>query len=103
MHRVPAGRYRGSACGIGALESWPEADQLFRHDPSWIGGDAAYSVDLGGGRVLWLFGDSFIAKSPARSRADASFIRNSVAIQSGSADPSAALQALHQAMLRAAV
>ena len=79
----------GGACAIGAFESWPEADQLFRHDPSWIGGDAAYSVDLGGGRVLWLFGDSFIAKSPARSRADAWFIRNSVAIQSGSADPSA--------------
>ena len=78
------------ACAIGALESWPEADQLFRHDPSWIGGDAAYSVDLGAGRVLWMFGDSFIAKSPARSRADAAFIRNSVAIQSGSADPSAA-------------
>ncbi len=99
MHCVPAARHRGwqrsqagagGACAIGALESWPEADQLFRHDPSWIGGDAAYSVDLGGGRVLWLFGDSFIAKSPARSRADASFIRNSVAIQSGSADPSAA-------------
>jgi hypothetical protein len=72
------------------MQSWPEADPLFRNDPSWIGADAAYSVDLGGGRILWLFGDSFIAKSAARSRSNSWFVRNSVAIQSGSADPSSA-------------
>jgi hypothetical protein len=71
------------------MASWPEADALFRNDPSWIGADAAYSVDLGSGRVLWLFGDSFIAKTSARSRSDAWFIRNSVAIENGY-DPSTA-------------
>src|SRR5450755_1316872 len=62
---------------------WPEASVLFRGDSTWIGGDGAYSVDLGGSRVLWLFGDSFIATSSARSRSASYFIRNSVALQTG--------------------
>ena len=45
--------------GIDA-EPWPEADELFRSDPHWLGSDDAYSIDLGDGRVLWLFGDTFI-------------------------------------------
>jgi hypothetical protein len=63
--------------------AWPEADQLFRSDPRWLGGDAAFSVDLGAGRVLWLFGDSFVARKAGDSRADSLFIRNSAAIQTG--------------------
>jgi hypothetical protein len=66
---------------------WPEADRLFRSGPLWLGGDAAFSVDLGGGRVLWMFGDSFIAEKPNSTRRQAAFIRNSVAIQTGY-DPS---------------
>jgi len=66
---------------------WPEADRLCRSDPRWLGGDAAFSVDLGSGRVLWLFGDSFIAGKPNSTRRQAAFIRNSVAIQNGY-DPS---------------
>jgi hypothetical protein len=66
---------------------WPEADELFRHDPQWMGSDGAYSTDLGNGRVLWLFGDSGIAKDA--SRTDSWFIRNSLAIQTGY-DPSTA-------------
>jgi hypothetical protein len=64
-------------------EPWPEASALFRGDSEWIGGDGAYSVDLGASRVLWLFGDSFIATSNARSRSESYFIRNSVALQTG--------------------
>jgi hypothetical protein len=71
------------------LEPWPEADSLFRGDPLWLGGDDAYSIDLGRGRVLWLFGDSFVATSGARSRRRATMVRNSVAIQQGY-DPSTA-------------
>ena len=77
----------GAACGL-SLSSWSQADALFQHDPAWIGSDAAYSIDLGGSRVLWLFGDTFIAKDGARTRQNAWFIRNSVGIQSGSYDPS---------------
>ncbi len=64
---------------------WPEADLLFRRDPHWVGGDGAYSIDLGKGRILWLFGDSVIDPSGSRSRqsAGAKMIGNSIAIQKG--------------------
>ena len=63
--------------------SWPQADRLFQSDPRWLGGDAAFSVDLGHGRVLWLFGDSFIAAKTGETRRQAALVRNSVAIESG--------------------
>lgn len=66
-----------------AAAPWPAADQLFRSDPLWLGGDGAFSVDLGGGRVLWMLGDSFIATSPGQTRRQATFVRNSVAIETG--------------------
>ncbi len=64
-------------------QPWPKADRLFRTGPRWLGGDDAYSIDLGNGRVLWLFGDSFIAKKPGDSRQNSVMVRNSVAIQKG--------------------
>lgn len=81
----------GQGVSYSKVESspWPEADRLFRSDPRWLGGDAAFSVDLGGGRVLWMFGDSFIAKKTGETRRQSAFIRNSVAIQTGY-DPSRA-------------
>jgi Domain of unknown function (DUF4185) len=69
--------------------SWPEADALFRTDPRWLGGDDAYSIDLGAGRILWLFADSFIATSPAGTRRESALVRNTLAIQHGY-DPSSA-------------
>lgn len=68
---------------------WPEADALFRKDARWLGGDDAYSIDLGAGRILWLFGDSFIATSPAGKRQESLMVRNTLAIQRGY-DPSSA-------------
>jgi hypothetical protein len=69
--------------------AWPEADRLFHADPRWLGGDAAFSVDLGNGRVLWLFGDSFVATKPGRGRSASRMPRNTVAMQNGY-DPSRA-------------
>jgi hypothetical protein len=69
--------------------SWPEADKLFHADPRWLGGDAAFSTDLGNGRVLWMFGDSFVAPKAGATRGQSAFIRNSVAVQTGY-DPSLA-------------
>lgn len=74
----------------GQGEEWAAADGLFRGDARWVGGDGAYSVDLGGGRILWLFGDSFVATTEARTRGRSKMIRNSVALQTG-ADPETAL------------
>ena len=58
-------------------------DALFHQDPRWLGGDGAYSIDLGGDRSLWLFGDSFIATSAAHKRSESTFIRNSIAVMTG--------------------
>lgn len=70
-------------------EPWTQADRLFRTDSSWLGGDVAYSVDLGRERVLWLFGDSFVARDARADREHSTLVRNSVAIESGY-DPSRA-------------
>ncbi len=68
---------------------WAEADALFQRDRHWVGGDGAYSIDLGEGRVLWMFGDSWIDSSGRGSRAEATMVSNSLAIQRGY-DPSTA-------------
>jgi len=88
MAQSSADSAENSAAPIKASE-WPQADRLIRSDPQWLGGDAAFSVDLGGGRVLWMFGDSFIAENPGATRRQSAFVRNSVAIQTGY-DPSQA-------------
>lgn len=75
-----------------AAEPWPEADALFRRDTRWRGSDAANSIDLGDGRVLWTFGDTFVdvQREPAkRHRKGSTFVRNTVAIQNGY-DPTSA-------------
>jgi hypothetical protein len=62
---------------------WPQADRAFRGDARWLGGDGAYSIDLGGDRTLWLFGDSFISALPEGTRARSTLVRNSVAVMEG--------------------
>ena len=76
VHQGPQGS------GIKA-ERWYEAEQLFRNDDRWLGGDGAYSVDLGAARVLWLFGDSLVGRGYSRDRSGAAVVRNTVAIQRG--------------------
>jgi hypothetical protein len=66
-----------------SADPWPEAGARFRQNGVWLGGDGAVSVDLGGGRVLWLFGDSFVAPQAGVGRQRAVVIRNSLAIQKG--------------------
>jgi len=68
---------------------WREADQVFHRDPHWLGADVASTVDLGGGRILWLFGDTWIDPSGAGTRRGARMVSNSVAIQNGT-DPTTA-------------
>jgi hypothetical protein len=76
-------------CGCASLTSthlaraYPEAELAFRQDPRWRGGDAALSIALGPDRVLWLFGDSFVAPGGQAQRAASTLVRNSVALQSG--------------------
>jgi len=78
------------AClAIGCIAKGPtgsafvEADRLFHQDPRWLGGDGALSIRLSDNRILWLFGDSFIATSNTRVRTESMLVRNTVAIQTG--------------------
>ena len=79
----------GSLAAAQTVASWPEADKLFHSDLRWLGADGAYSIDLGNGRVLWIFSDTFVARKAGDDRRHAAFVHNTVAIQSGY-DPSQA-------------
>jgi hypothetical protein len=82
--RTPASAATVALAGRQAQVShWPEATARFRSNGPWLGADSAYSVDLGEGRVLWLFGDTFIdpTRDGSRTNGPNQFVRNSVAIQ----------------------
>jgi hypothetical protein len=63
--------------------AFTKADVLFHRDPRWLGADAALSVPLSQHRILWLFGDTFVATSKAHVRTQSEMVRNTVAIQVG--------------------
>jgi hypothetical protein len=71
-----------------------EAEDLFRQDPRWLGADAALSVPLGNGRAVWLFGDTFVAKTDAHVRSESDMVRNTIAVQTGD-DPRTASMTFH--------
>jgi len=77
-----------------AMTAWTAADALFTKARTWRGGDAAYSVGLGGGRILWLFGDSFVGDGPDDTRSHRTMVKNTIGIQEG-VDPAAATMAFH--------
>jgi hypothetical protein len=64
-------------------QRWREAEKIFRSDSHWLGGDGASSIDMGHGRALWLFGDSFIDLSGSGIRRVSDLVHNSIAIQTG--------------------
>jgi hypothetical protein len=61
----------------------PALDAAFHQEPRWLGGDGAYTIDLGDDQTLWLFGDSFIATSPNLTRNESTMVRNSIAVMTG--------------------
>ena len=67
-------------------------DTLFHQDPRWLGADAAYTIDLGGDRTLWLFGDTFIATSPADARNESTMVHDSIAVMTGRDPATATMQ-----------
>jgi hypothetical protein len=69
-----------SAIAVTAAQ-WPRADALFHRNSRWLGSDGAYSIPLHDGRILWLFGDTLVATTPAHVRSEAAFVRNTVAIE----------------------
>lgn len=55
----------------------------FEGSHGWTGADGAHSVALGDGRVLWLFGDTFLGDVEGGRRLRTVMIHNSGAIQDG--------------------
>lgn len=65
------------------VEASEEYNPLFTRSRQWLGADGASSIDLGDGKVLWLFSDGFICMDSSGRRENSTIIRNSVALQSG--------------------
>ena len=76
-----------AACGATGADidgtRWQAADRLFHQDPDWLGGDGAITVDLGGDRTLWLFGDTFLATTPEHTRRASVVVHDSIAVMTG--------------------
>lgn len=64
-------------------EPAPEWDARFAGKDGWIGGDGVYSIELGRGRVLWLFGDTILGSVKDGQRRGAEMVNNTVGVQSG--------------------
>jgi len=60
-----------------------EDNSLFTQDKTWRGADGAATIDLGNGKILWLFSDTFIDAQATGKRNNSRMIRNSIAIQEG--------------------
>lgn len=72
-------------------KEYTDAEVIFRKDPRWLGADAALSIPLTDNRILWLFGDTFIATSKSNIRSESEMARNTIAIQEGSNPETAAI------------
>jgi hypothetical protein len=90
---VCGGQQAATAAGR-TIELWPAADHLFRQDARWQGADDAYSVDLGNGRVVWLFADTFVSDPPQHRRPLFPTARNTVGLMTGT-DPTTATMTFH--------
>lgn len=53
---------------------------IFPYKDGWLGGDAAYSIQLPDGRSLWLFGDTLVGKKSQVNRSHTKFVSSSIAI-----------------------
>lgn len=59
----------------------PDIDRLFQQTDGWIGADGAFSASLPGGRVTWLFSDTWVGKVRDGKRLDATIVNNTVGVQ----------------------
>ncbi len=60
-------------------------DAVFSRTEGWTGGDVAGTVDLGDGRTVWMFGDSWIGKVTGGKHASGShMVNNAIGIQRSS-------------------
>ena len=64
-------------------------NRLFDRKNGWTGGDVASSLRLNDGRVLWLFGDSWLGSIREGRHVNSELVNNTIGIQTG-LDPATA-------------
>ncbi len=69
-----------------AAEAAQQCMPQFPFQDGWFGADGAYSIPLARGRVLWLFGDSFVGTSRNKNRAGTKMINSTIGISSCGSD-----------------
>jgi hypothetical protein len=52
----------------------------FPYSEGWLGGDGGYSIPFSKARALWLFGDTFVGRDRATTRAGAQMVSNTIGI-----------------------
>jgi len=75
---------------VGAQSGTPDAafTEHFRRESGWNAGDATISVPLPDGRVLWLFGDSYINQYNAQNNTiPCLFLANNCVLEQSASDP----------------
>jgi hypothetical protein len=80
--QVAIPRHDTAACLDREPVSAADYTAAFAHRQVWSGGDVAAPVALGDGRMLWLFGDTFVDGLGPRGEARA-MVRNSLVVQQG--------------------
>jgi len=71
-------------------------NSLFTTDKFWRGADGAASIDLGNGKILWLFSDTFIDPHGTGNRSNSKMINNSIALQEGNTMDKAKIDFYHK-------
>jgi hypothetical protein len=80
------------------VEPLPRYDAAFQQASGWTGGDGAYSVALADGRILWLFGDTFVGRVEEGRRIGSQMIYNSAAVQAGEKPSEASLRFVYRSL-----
>jgi hypothetical protein len=70
-----------SPARLGAPLNDTDWEACFARANGWNGGDIAHALEIGGGRTLWLFGDSIVGpvREGARVGGESKFVRGAIA------------------------
>jgi hypothetical protein len=79
---VSCGHFRPAPGPPPPAVSAPDWDRAFTRASGWTGGDVAASAVIPGGRMLWLFGDSFVGEVKDGRRVNPALVNNAIGIQS---------------------
>jgi len=64
----------------------------FPYEQGWLGADDAYSIPIGQGKSIWLFGDTFAGDVANKDRNKTTMVRNSVGVTTCAADKPCTIQ-----------